>query len=432
MHPLQVDARGLRMSPEDPPRCKERSISTALRTSGRRRATLIGMSRSALLIVLLAAAISVAGCSCESSSRGADQAPPPPPPPASAVAGGVTLAPFATGLDEPVGLTFAPGDAQKRLFVVEKNGRIVILRGGKKAAAPFLDISARVSKGSEQGLLGLSFHPRYTENGRFFINYTDREGDTRIAELRVSSADPDKADLASEKELLRIDQPYSNHNGGNLVFGPDGKLYIGTGDGGSRNDPQRNGQNKQSLLGKMLRLDIDSPNPAPAIIQTGLRNPWRYSFDRRTGDLYIADVGQNRFEEVNVVPAGRLEGHNFGWNIVEGNRHCLLDEPCDQTGLTAPVIEYRSSEGCSITGGFVYRGRELPELHGHYFYADYCTALIRSFRYEGGRAADSRSWKAELDPKSRVSKVTAFGEDEDGELYLLSQDGPIYRFARAR
>lgn len=390
--------------------------------------------QSALWIVLLAAALPVAGCECGSSSSGADQAPPPPPPPPSTPGKGrVTLAPFATGLDEPVGLTFAPGDAQKRLFVVEKNGRIVITRGGGKAAPePFLDFSARVSRASEQGLLGLAFHPRYAENGRFFINYTDREGDTRIAELRVSSADPNKADPASEKELLRIDQPYSNHNGGNLIFGPDGKLYIGMGDGGSRNDPQRNGQNKQSLLGKMLRLDVDVSSPAPEIIQIGLRNPWRYSFDRKTGDLYIADVGQNRFEEVNVVPAGRMEGHNFGWNIVEGNKHCLFDEPCDQSGLTAPVMEYRSSEGCSITGGFVYRGRELPELDGHYFYADYCTALIRSFRYEGGRAVDSRSWKAELDPMGKVSKVTAFGEDEAGELYLLSQDGPIFRFTRAR
>jgi glucose/arabinose dehydrogenase len=250
--------------------------------------------------------------------------------------------------------------------------------------------------------------------------------------MRVSKDNADKADPGAERELLRIDQPYSNHNGGNLVFGPDGKLYIGMGDGGSRGDPHRNGQNKQSLLGKMLRLDVDAPSPAPEIIQTGLRNPWRYSFDRKTGDLYIADVGQNRFEEVDVVPAGNIDGHNFGWNIVEGNGHCLFGEPCDKGGLTAPVIEYKSSEGCSITGGFVYRGRELPELDGHYFYADYCTALLRSFRYEGGRAAQSRDWKAELDPKNRLSKLTAFGEDEAGELYLLSQDGPIYRFARAR
>jgi glucose/arabinose dehydrogenase len=390
-----------------------------------------------LLILPLAAALSGGGCECGSSSRGTDRglaaAPPPPPPAASGAEGrGVTLATFATGLKEPVGLTFAPGDGRGRLFVVEKIGRIVILRGGEAAAEPFLDISARVSRGGEQGLLGLAFHPRYAENGRFFINYTDREGDTRIAEMRASSGDPDKADPGAERELLRIDQPYSNHNGGHLVIGPDGKLYIGMGDGGSRDDPKRNGQNKESLLGKMLRLDIDAPSPAPEIIQMGLRNPWRYSFDRKTGDLYIADVGQNRFEEVDVVPAGRIDGHNFGWNIVEGNGHCLFGEPCDKSGLTAPVIEYTSSEGCSITGGFVYRGRELPELDGLYFYADYCTALIRSFRFEGGRAADPRSWKAELDPKGKLSKLTAFGEDEAGELYLLSQDGPIYRFTRAR
>ena len=389
----------------------------------------------------LTAVLAAGGCECGSSSRGADRTSPPPPPspPPPAASGtegrGVSLATFATGLEEPVGLTFAPGDPGGRLFVVEKIGRIVILRGGKAAADPFLDISDRVSRGSEQGLLGLAFHPRYAENGRFIINYTDREGDTRIAELRASSADPDKADPGTERELLKIDQPYSNHNGGNVVFGPDGKLYIGMGDGGSRNDPQRNGQNKQALLGKMLRLDVDAvdaKSPAPEIIQTGLRNPWRYSFDRKTGDLYIADVGQNRFEEVNVAPAGRTFGINFGWNIVEGNGHCLFGDSCDQSGLTAPVVEYTSAEGCSITGGFVYRGRELPELDGHYFYADYCTALVRSFRYEGGRAADPRSWKAELDPRGKLSKLTAFGEDEAGELYLLSQDGPIYRFSRAR
>lgn len=394
-----------------------------------------------LFFLSLTAALTAAGCERSSpSSRPPDPTPPAaeePPRSSTAAPGaqsrGVALVTFASGLKEPIGLTFAPGDGSDRLFVIEKNGRIVLLRGGGKVdAEPFLDIGPRVSRGSEQGLLGLAFHPRYAENGRFFINYTDREGDTRIAELRVSKDNADRADTGAERELLRIDQPYSNHNGGNLVFGPDGKLYIGMGDGGSRDDPQKNGQNKQSLLGKMLRLDVDAPSPAPEIIQTGLRNPWRYSFDRKTGDLYIADVGQNRFEEVNVVTAGNIDGHNFGWNIVEGNSHCLFGEPCDKTGLTAPVLEYKSSEGCSITGGHVYRGRELPELDGHYFYADYCTALLRSFRYEGGRAAQARDWKAELDPKNRLSKLTAFGEDKDGELYLLSQDGPIYRFARAR
>jgi len=396
---------------------------------------------AALLLLPLAAAMTASGCECGSPSPSIEEAPSdtprpaPLPAPPAAEARGVTLATFATGLKEPVGLTYAPGDGSDRLFVIEKPGRIVLVRGGEVDAEPFLDISGRVSRGSEQGLLGLAFHPRYAENGRFFINYTDREGDTRITEMRVSKDDPSKADPGAETELLRIDQPYSNHNGGNLVFGPDGKLYIGMGDGGSRDDPQRNGQNKQSLLGKMLRLDVDDvdvPSPAPEIIQTGLRNPWRYSFDRKTGDLYIADVGQNRFEEVNVVPAGRVAGHNFGWNIVEGDGHCLFGGSCDKSGLTAPVIEYTSAEGCSITGGFVYRGRELPELGGHYFYADYCTALIRSFRYEGGRATQPRSWKEELDPKGKLSKLTAFGEDREGELYLLSQDGPIYRFTRAR
>lgn len=371
-----------------------------------------------------------AGCTCGPSA---------PPPPDRDAASALTLTVFARGLDEPVALTFAPGDPPERLFVVEKRGRIRILEGGRVLDAPYLDLSALVSTGDEQGLLGLAFHPRYPDNGRFFVNYTDQRGDTRVVEYRVTPGAPDRADPTTARELLHIAQPYANHNGGHLAFGPDGKLYVGTGDGGHRNDPHGHGQNRQSLLGKMLALDVDAPpaaqaggRPAPEIVQIGLRNPWRYSFDRKTGDLYIADVGQNRFEEVHVVPAGQLSGHNFGWSTVEGDGHCLHAHPCNRDGLTPPVLEYSHDEGCSITGGFVYRGAELPEIEGLYFYADYCTALLRSFRWKDGRAAEPTNWKPILDPDSVLTRPTSFGEDARGELYILSQDGDIYRFTRRR
>ncbi|WP_437319986.1 PQQ-dependent sugar dehydrogenase [Sorangium sp. So ce385] len=379
--------------------------------------------RRSLAATALAAALAP-GCTCGS---------PAPPPPAADAARAVTLSVFARGLDQPVALTFAPGDARERLFVVEKPGRIRVVAGGRAQGAPFLDVSALVSTGEEQGLLGLAFHPRYAENGRFFINYTDRRGDTRVVEYRAAQGDPERADPATARELLHIAQPYSNHNGGHLAFGPDGRLYVGTGDGGKRDDPHGHGQNRRSLLGKMLALDVNGhgqERPAPEIVQIGLRNPWRYSFDRKTGDLYIADVGQDRYEEVHVAPVDRLAGHNFGWNVVEGDGHCLHDLPCSRDGLTPPVLEYPHNDGCSITGGFVYRGAELPELDGLYFYADYCTAILRSFRWKDGRATEPTDWKPILDPDGALSRVTSFGEDARGELYVLSQDGEIYRFAR--
>ncbi|XXT23027.1 PQQ-dependent sugar dehydrogenase [Sorangium sp. So ce429] len=381
--------------------------------------------RRALASVAAVAAALAPGCTCGS--------PAPLPPPSRDAGSGVKLSVFARGLDAPVALTFAPGDTRERLFVVEKPGRVRILAGGRVQGAPFLDVSALVSTGDEQGLLGLAFHPRYADNGRFFVNYTDRRGDTRVVEYRAAQGDPDRADPATARELLHIEQPYSNHNGGHLAFGPDGKLYVGTGDGGKRDDPHGHGQNRGSLLGKMLALDVNGPGqerPAPEIVQIGLRNPWRYSFDRKTGDLYIADVGQNRFEEVHVVPVDRIAGHNFGWNVVEGDGHCLRGLSCSREGLTPPVMEYPHDDGCSITGGFVYRGAELPELDGLYFYADYCTALLRSLRWKDGRATEPTDWKPILDPDNALSRVTSFGEDAAGELYVLSQDGEIYRFAR--
>ena len=281
-----------------------------------------------------------------------------------------TWARVASGLDLPLDIQNA-GDGSGRLFIVEKRGRIRILQNGDLLATPFLDIRERVrSVGTEQGLLGLAFHPIYKMNGEFFVNYIDKSGNTVIARFNVSGTDPNQADPASEVDLLHVDQPYSNHNGGGLAFGPDGLLYIGLGDGGSQGDPHRNAQNPQALLGKLLRIDVDAGdrygipagNPFTGgtglaeIWATGLRNPWRFSFDRLTGDLYIADVGQDAWEEVDVVPAGAAWGLNFGWSYYEGN-HPYNDQPAPDLAFTFPVAEYSHNYGCSVTGGGCIAGR---------------------------------------------------------------------------
>ncbi len=380
------------------------------------------MSRAACLSLLLLA-------SCPDDGTAATPEPVAVP---GDVAAQVTLETVATGLSQPVFLTSAPGDTSGRLFVVEKTGRIRILRGATVASEPFLDLGSQVSSGSEQGLLGLAFHPRYGETRRFVVNYTDRQGDTHVVEYTVPAATPDRADPASARELLLLPQPYGNHNGGDVRFGPDGKLYVGTGDGGSGNDPHGNGQSRTSLLGKMLRIDVDAAGKPPAeIVAIGLRNPWRYAFDARTRDLYIGDVGQNKYEEIHVVALDELPGKNFGWNVMEG-QHCLRGTSCDRSGKTMPVVEYDHGAGCSVTGGAVYRGKALPVLDGIYFYADYCTALVRGFRWRDGAVVDHWDWKPVLDPRSRLAQITSFGEDAAGELYLLSQGGTIYKIAPAQ
>jgi glucose/arabinose dehydrogenase len=329
-------------------------------------------------------------------------------------------------------LAFAPADPDRRLFIAEKTGRVrIVSPQGVVTAAPFLDLSSRVSSGREQGLLGIALHPKYRENRRLFVNFTDRDGHTRVTEFKADAADPGKADLASEREWLFQSQPFSNHNGGNLQFGPDGRLYIGLGDGGSGNDPLGNAQNDATRLGKMLALDVDDPEGVPDAVAKGLRNPWRYSFDRLTGDLYLGDVGQNAFEEVDVVPAGTLQGRNFGWAIVEGDGHCVGGGTCNQAGFARPVLEYPTgSEGCSVIGGYVYRGKAIPELSGTYFYADYCSAFVRSFKWTGSAAEDRRDWTQILDPDRKLAMLVSFGEDVDGEQYLLSQNGAIFKFVR--
>ncbi len=369
--------------------------------------------------------------------RSAEPATRPPPRVPADVARGVTLTKIVDGLEKPVLVTFAPGDASGRLFIVEKVGRIRILRDGglQPASAPFLDVAKRVSTWTEQGLLGLAFHPDYSRTRRFYVNYTDTKGDTHVVEMQTRADDPDHADPSTAREILFVDQPYKNHNGGHLAFGPDGKLYVGLGDGGSAGDPHGNGQNDRALLGKMLRLDVDArrdggERPRPIVVAKGLRNPWRYAFDRATGDLWIADVGQDKYEEVDVLPAAALAGGrvtNFGWNVMEGT-HCYKRARCDPSAFTPPILEYGHDDGCSITGGYVYRGRALPALTGAYFYADYCTALIRSVRLDAnGGVKDAWEWRPALDPESRLASISSFGEDAAGELYIVSLDGGVFR-----
>ena len=348
----------------------------------------------------------------------------------------------ARGLSDPLDLQAAPGD-RSRVFVVEQGGRIRIIRDGTLQGGSFLDIGSRISSGGERGLLGLAFHPRYPENGRFFVNYTDRAGDTHIAEFRVSS-NPDQADAGSERMLLFVPQPFANHNGGGLAFGNDGRLYIALGDGGAGGDPFGNGQNLGSHLGKILRIDVDGAQPyaipadnpfratagaRPEIWAFGLRNPWRIAFDRATGDLYIGDVGQNAVEEIDVGLVSRRGGENYGWNVTEGSLCYAPATGCNRTGQTPPVLEYSHSEGCSVTGGFVYRGCRLPGYHGTYFYADFCSGLIRSFRLENGRAVEARDWKAALG--RGVNDIVSFGVDGDGEGYIVDHDGEVYKIVPA-
>ena len=359
--------------------------------------------------------------------------PPPAPPPAppAKLADQAALELVTRETTEAVGLVAVPGEPVGRLFVVEKRGPIRILRGKTLQPKPFLDLTGKVAlwtkPNGEQGLLGLAFHPQYGKNGRFFIDYTDLKGDTRIVEYHVDKADPDHADPTPVRELLMVDQPYNNHNGGDLEFGPDGKLYVLLGDGGNGGDPHGNAQNPEAILGKMLRIDVDATPIKPEVLGRGLRNPWRYSFDRQTGDLYIADVGQNVFEMVHFVPKAKLPGpHNFGWNILEA-KHCYKSDDCQRKGLQQAVVEYPHTEGCSISGGYVYRGKALPALRGLYFYSDYCTALLRSFRMKNGKPVDAWDWKAALDPESQLAKIGAFGQDQDGEIYVISHEGPIFK-----
>jgi glucose/arabinose dehydrogenase len=363
-------------------------------------------------------------------------------------------------LSAPVHLTHA-GDGSGRLFIVEQSGRIRIYQSGDLLPTPFLNISDRVLSpsnggGGEEGLLSVAFPPNYTGKGYFYVYYTSLNGNNQISRFHISGAN--QANANSEELILSLNHPtQNNHNGGQLAFGPDGYLYIGTGDGGGAGDPPNNAQNPNTLLGKILRIDVE-PGQPPAITQAhrsylplmlqggpsplayripsdnpfvgqsgyrqeiwalGLRNPWRFSFDRLNDDLYIADVGQSAWEEVNHQPGSSNGGENYGWRIMEG-KHCYNSQSCNQSGLTLPVWEYSHADGCSITGGFVYRGSTYPALQGIYFFADYCSGKI------WGLVKETGIWQSSLLLDSPYN-ISSFGEDEAGELYVVDRDGNIYR-----
>ena len=350
---------------------------------------------------------------------------------------GLAVEVVARGLTAPLYVTAPPNDV--RLFVVEQNGRVLIIEDGRVRERPFLDVSARLRFGGERGLLSLAFHPNYARNGYFFVNYSEKvNGATRIERYRVSQ-DANRADPASAQLILRAEQPYSNHNGGHILFGPDGMLYIAMGDGGSGGDPKGNGQNRASLLGALLRIDIDRGLPyaippdnpftgdagaRPEIWAWGLRNPWRIAFDGAAGLLYVADVGQDEWEEVTIVRAS-AGGLNHGWNLMEGN-HCFAEDDCDLATLTLPAYEYEHDEGCSITGGLVYRGAALPALAGHYLFSDYCTGFLRSLSHGDGGVVAVHEWAA-----GDIGNVTTFGEDSAGEIYITNSDGDVLKLVPA-
>lgn len=354
----------------------------------------------------------------------------------------LTLQPITTSLASPVFMTAAPNDIG-RLFIVEQGGtiRIFDVGAGTILAAPFLNLAGLITSGGERGLLGMAFDPNYGANGRIYVFYTNTNGDVVIARYQRSIVNPNLADPSTATILQTVPHPnFANHNGGMLAFGPDGCLYAGIGDGGSGGDPNNNGQNSFSQLGKLLRLNPDTGGPCNNVIinpfllgggaqevwSLGLRNPWRFTFDRQTGDLYIADVGQNAREEINVSlspNAGRQS--NYGWRLMEGFACFNPPSNCNPGGLTLPVIDYPHASGtCSVTGGYVYRGTAIPSLRGTYFYADLCNGFVRSFRLQNGQVAEQLEWPL-LSPPGNF--VTSFAEDAQGEMYLMNLSGGLWR-----
>lgn len=375
----------------------------------------------------------MAACNGSDEVGGGGASPPP------ATSNSLRLQTVTAVLSSPVFLTAPTGDVG-RLFIVEQGGLIRILNSldGTPRATPFLDVAGLIVTGGERGLLGMAFDPNYAGNGRFYIYYTNTAGDIVIARYGVST-NPDIANAGAQAILKTIAHPTNqNHNGGMLAFGPDGCLYAGIGDGGGSGDPNGNAQNTNSLLGKILRLDPETgsacgtDNPfangtggAPEVWSFGLRNPWRFSFDRSTGVLYIGDVGQDQREEVDaVVGPNAGQGVNFGWNIMEGFACFNPPSGCNSSGLTPPILDYSHDAGaCSVTGGYVYRGTLNPAVNGSYFYADYCAGFVRSFQLQGGQPSSQNTWPL-LSPGGQI---TSFGEDARGELYILTQTGGLSR-----
>jgi hypothetical protein len=339
---------------------------------------------------------------------------------------------IGSGLAQPIFLASPPADAT-RIFIAERPGRIRVFQNGALLATPFLDISSRVSIDGERGFFSFAFHPQYAQNGFVYVHFTDQTGDIVVERFtRSGSVSSNVADLSSRTSIITIlHRMASNHNGGVVAFGADGLLYLSTGDGGGGGDPQQNAQNPTRLLGKMLRIDVSgTPYSIPPgnpfgneVWALGLRNPWRWAFDNPANLIYIADVGQNRFEEVDIALADAA-GVNYGWAITEGNA-CFPSDPCDKGGQTLPVLEYDHSAGCSITGGYVYRGSAIPDLRGRYFYSDFCTGFLRSFRLAIGQATERVDWHT-----PNVGNVLSFGEDANRELYVITGTNKVYRIAQ--
>lgn len=345
----------------------------------------------------------------------------------------------ASGFERPLLVTHA-GDGSKRAFIVEQTGRVWVLKDGEISSSPFLDLSDRVTQAvtrgySEEGLLGLAFHPDFAENGLLYVSYNDRNNTSIVSRVQLAENNPDVADRSTEQVLMTLRQPYRNHNGGHIAFGPDGYLYISFGDGGSAGDPLDTGQNPADWYGSILRIDVDSGDPygipednpyftdssfAQEVWSYGLRNVWKFSFDRATGDLYLADVGQNMWEEVNFQPADSPGGENYGWSDYEASAPYAVGTP--PPGMVYPFAEYRHSAGnCSVTGGYVYRGKQLPQLQGVYFFGDFCTGQIwASWRDANGEWQTAEAMNAGF-------QISSFGEDEDGELYVVNYGGEVYR-----
>jgi glucose/arabinose dehydrogenase len=392
--------------------------------------------RNLPLLLLLAAA------GCDSST----EPPPPPPPPPPPVATFRSIGTFT----QPTYLAAPPGDTA-RVLVTERAGRVLLLKSGVRQPRPFLDLRGKIDSTDENGLYSLAFDPQYAANRKFYAFYTNMNGDIRIVRYLVSAANPDSADESQADTILAIPHPlagtslpFGNHHGGQLQFGPlDGMLYVSLGDGGCCGDPLQNGQRKKTINGKLLRIDVSGatgytvPADNPFVSDTafppetwswGFRNPWRFSFDRQNGDLYIGDIGDGAWEEVDAVTAPNAgKGINLGWSMFEGT-HCY-HTPCNSSGITMPVVEYaHASNMCSVTGGYVYRGTRVTQLIGHYVYADLCSGFVGSFLLAGGMATQGFNWTSQLSPGG---SIVSFGEDARGDLYIVAYSGGVYRIVPA-